>query len=371
MRKKISMVLLVMIVALGLTNIAFASSSYLTQLNTKYGTTYSCTVCHTAAPALNPFGADFVSRAVGNHTFNSTLENRDSDSDGSTNMAELSAGTLPGNPNSKPASPPPPASDTTPPTVTSFSLPSTSDSLIVPVTGFAATDDVGVTGYMVTESTTPPSASATGWAGTAPANLTFTTPGSKTLYAWAKDAAGNVSSSFNASVTVRTASQGSSGAMSIWVGQWFKLTTKITGSCSGSSGLISDSGSSVGYLKLWEWDSSNQILQGDLYEYDTATSQWSSQPLSLQFVAGSDLDFLSRSQATDTAANTTEGFTARIVGKGTGGILKGATFKSLGGYYIDALNQSGPIVNCAGGLKLTGALIQESKVPVPSHILLH
>jgi hypothetical protein len=159
--------------------------------------------------------------------------------------------------------------------------------------------------------------------------------------------------------------------MTIWVGKWFKLTTKITGSCSGSSGLISDSGTSVGYLKLWEWDSNNQILQGDLYEYDTATAQWSSQPLSLQFIAGSDLDFLCQSQVTDTAANTTEGFTARIVGKGTGGVLKSATFKSLGGYYIDALNQSGSIVNCAGGLKLTGALIQELKVPVPAEVITH
>jgi hypothetical protein len=308
---------------------AKADSTYQNTYNSTYGTSVGCTFCHTSAPALNATGTKFK-----NSGFNY-------------------------------------ASIAPVPTVTAFSIPVTSTSLTVTITTFTATDNVPVTGYMVTESTTPPSASATGWSATPPASYTFATEGTKTLYAWIKDGANIVSSSLSASVTISTASQESSTGMSIWVGQWFKLTTKITGSCSGSSGLISDSGSSVGYLKLWEWDSNNQILQGDLYEYDTATAQWSSQPLSLQFIAGSDLDFLCQSQATDTAANTTEGFTARIVGKGTGGVLKSATFKSLGGYYIDALNQSGSIVNCAGGLKLTGALIQELKVPVPSNILLH
>lgn len=42
-----------------------------------------------------------------------------------------------------------PSSDTTAPTVTAFTIPSTSNSLTVPITAFAATDDVGVTGYLV------------------------------------------------------------------------------------------------------------------------------------------------------------------------------------------------------------------------------
>lgn len=155
--------------------------------------------------------------------------------------------------------------------------------------------------------------------------------------------------------------------MPTWVGHWVKITTTSKGSCHGTSGMVSHSGKYVGYLKLWNWDSTNQILQADLYEYDTATAQWSSQPLDLVFIGGSDLDFLVQYQVTDTATNSTEGFTARIVGKGNGGVLTGATFKSLGGYYID----TGATTHCAGGLKLTGALIAESKVPVPSNFLLH
>ena len=58
-----------------------------------------------------------------------------------------------------------------------------------------ASDNVGVTGYLVTESSTKPSATAAGWTSAKPASYTFASAGAKTLYAWAKDAAGNVSSS--------------------------------------------------------------------------------------------------------------------------------------------------------------------------------
>ena len=373
MIKNVWTVLLLLALTVGFSGISHASSNYLAQFNAKYGTTGTaldtCILCHgLSGPPNDPYGSDFAASSKGNHSFNKTLEDLDSDGDGFTNIVEINARTFPGNKNSKPAT-----SDTAAPTVTGFTIPATSSSLVVSITTFTATDTVGVTGYMVTESATAPAASATGWSATAPTSYPFTTAGSKTLYAWAKDAAGNVSSSLSASVNISTASPGPgpSGGMTIWVGQWFKITTKITGSCSGSSGMVSDSGSSVGYLKLWNWDDTNQILQADYYEYDTATAQWSSQSLPLVFIAGSNLDFLCQSQVIDNAANSTDGFTARIVGKETGGVLKRATFKSLGGYYIDTLDQFGAIANCAGGLKLTGALIAESKVPVPSNILSH
>jgi hypothetical protein len=89
--------------------------------------------------------------------------------------------------------------------------------------------------------------------------------------------------------------------------------------------------------------------------------------LDLVLVGGSDLDFLVQYHVMDNAGKPMEGFTARIVGKGKGGVLTGASFKSLGGFYVDAVATT----NCAGGLKLTGALIAQSKVPVPSNILLH
>ena len=95
--------------------------------------------------------------------------------------------------------------DTTPPTVTAFSIPATATSLTVVINSFTATDSVGVTGYVVTESAAIPSAADAGWSSTQPAFYSFTSAGSKTLYAWAKDAAGNVSGSRNSSVTISLA----------------------------------------------------------------------------------------------------------------------------------------------------------------------
>ena len=93
--------------------------------------------------------------------------------------------------------------DITVPTLSSFTLPATSTSLTVPITGFTASDNVAVTGYMITESATAPLSGATGWSSSAPASFTFSSVGIKTAYAWAKDAAGNVSSSRSASVTIQ------------------------------------------------------------------------------------------------------------------------------------------------------------------------
>ena len=94
-------------------------------------------------------------------------------------------------------------SDAIPPTVTAFTVPSTATTLTVTITSFTATDNVGVTGYLVTESSTAPSAGAGGWSANTLRLLTPSQqPATKTLYAWAKDAVGNVSASVSASVTI-------------------------------------------------------------------------------------------------------------------------------------------------------------------------
>ena len=94
--------------------------------------------------------------------------------------------------------------DSTKPIVSTFTMPFSAASLTVPVSGFTATDNVSVTGYMITENATPPSFSATGWSSSAPSSFTFSATGTKTAYAWAKDAAGNIGSPVSANVTVRS-----------------------------------------------------------------------------------------------------------------------------------------------------------------------
>ncbi|MBI1922332.1 MAG: chitobiase/beta-hexosaminidase C-terminal domain-containing protein [Geobacter sp.] len=94
------------------------------------------------------------------------------------------------------------SADTVPPAVTAFSMPATANSLTVPIIDFTASDNVGVTGYLVTENPTLPSLILTGWTATPPTSFTFNAAGSHTVYAWARDAAGNISASRSATVAV-------------------------------------------------------------------------------------------------------------------------------------------------------------------------
>lgn len=74
----------------------------------------------------------------------------------------------------------------------------------------SATDDVGVTAYYASETSTPPLASASGWDSVTPTtsysdSVSFTLSsgsGTKTVYVWFKDAAGNISLSANDSISL-------------------------------------------------------------------------------------------------------------------------------------------------------------------------
>ncbi|MGD8836938.1 MAG: hypothetical protein PVJ84_12065 [Desulfobacteraceae bacterium] len=152
--------------------------------------TKDCTTsgCHSA-------GSGYPIKATG-------LDEMDSDGDGFTNVTEISAGTSPGDagdfPEDSTANSVP--EDSTAPSITAFTLPATSGSLTVSITSFTAADNVEVTGYMVTDYATAPSADDSGWSDTAPAIYRCANADVYTLYAWAKDAAGNVSVSSSAQV---------------------------------------------------------------------------------------------------------------------------------------------------------------------------
>ncbi len=186
-----------------------------------------CATCHTSNSdfTMNPYGTDFLdpnhaSKYANKHPSpiavtgdcnnchpgkgypikRSGLDNMDSDLDLFTNLEEINAGTNPGDATDFPV-------DATAPTVTAFSLPATSNTLTVAITSFTATDDIGVSGYMVTLSATAPNAGDPGWNATAPTYYTCPTADIHTLYAWAKDAAGNVSTSSSAQVDTTPSDQ--------------------------------------------------------------------------------------------------------------------------------------------------------------------
>ena len=422
---------------------ANANSTYQDAYNTTYGTNVSCTFCHTSAPALNATGkklkdsgfnyasiapapavtafnipATSTSLTVSITTFTATdnvpltgymvtESSRPPSASGTgwsvtppTTYAFATAGakTLYAwakdaanvvSTSLKSASTTitlPPAADTTPPTVNSFNLPSTSSSLTVSITSITATDNVGVPGYTVSESATAPNASASGWVASPPSSYTFATAGTKTLYAWAKDAAGNVSASKSAQVTITLAPVQD---MAVWIDQWFKVSINIDGYYFGKSilgnqkslngsdeddeddnkTLITSRGQEriVGYLKMWSWDPDKKILEGDLYESD-GKGGWTAGPLSLHYIGGNDLNFLCWFQA---SGDSTTGFTVRIHGNKRNGVLRTATLQTLGGYYYEVDNTSNPPEYWAGEFSMTGVLVPESRVPVPSSVRLH
>ena len=95
-----------------------------------------------------------------------------------------------------------PTPDISKPSVTDFSIPATSSSLTISIENFSATDNTGISSYIVTENLSTPSVNDKNWMSSAPEYYTFSEEGSKNLYAWVKDAAGNVSSSVHATISI-------------------------------------------------------------------------------------------------------------------------------------------------------------------------
>ena len=70
------------------------------------------------------------------------------------------------------------------------------------MTAFSATDNVGVTGYLITESGNIPSVDDPGWVASLPDKWQLSGGGNITLYAWTKDADFNISQAATVQVNV-------------------------------------------------------------------------------------------------------------------------------------------------------------------------
>ena len=103
--------------------------------------------------------------------------------------------------------------DSEPPEVTAFTIPPTSSSRRVPISIFGATDNISISGYLITTSSTAPLPTATSWTAMAPTSFTFSGCGSKTLYAWVKDVTGNVSQGASATILLDDALCGGNPAL--------------------------------------------------------------------------------------------------------------------------------------------------------------
>ena len=92
--------------------------------------------------------------------------------------------------------------DNAAPVISSFIMPATTAGFPATISDLTVTDDVGVTGYLLSGSATAPLATSPAWVATKPATYTFPHWGNNMLYAFAKDAVGHVSASKSAKVRI-------------------------------------------------------------------------------------------------------------------------------------------------------------------------
>jgi hypothetical protein len=92
--------------------------------------------------------------------------------------------------------------DTIAPVITAVDVPPTSSTLTIPVTAVNATDNVAITGYLLTETAITPSATDPGWQPTVPQTYNCKTWGNNVIYTFAKDSANNISTPTNKVVFV-------------------------------------------------------------------------------------------------------------------------------------------------------------------------
>jgi hypothetical protein len=155
--------------------------------------------------------------------------------------------------------------------------------------------------------------------------------------------------------------------MSQWVGKWFGLKSTQKGATFrfSDSTFLRDSGGGPTFMKIFKWDLNNKEFLADVYFNDNGV--WKAQTITFRFLAGTDVKFLWLYESFD-ATGEGQAFTAILQGKKKNSILQGAKLKTLGGCYVivDQVNNTS-----TGSLRLTGKMIDVSKVPVPANIIIH
>ncbi len=202
------------------------------------------------------------------------------------------------------------AADVTAPAISSFSIPSTSNSLVVPVT-VSASDNIAVTGWNLSETSAASLAGDGGWSSTAPVEYTFSSEGSKTLYVWVKDAAGNVSASVSKSVTISLQVESIPSAdsveyITICEGQDYMGWTE-----SGTYERVLTGETAV------QAAGTNQILNPAFSDGTTGWSKWNATGYNINLISNSnDYNSAPSSLQIDCTANGTSVSSIQLISKG-------------------------------------------------------
>ena len=153
--------------------------------------------------------------------------------------------------------------------------------------------------------------------------------GSATIIA----ASGTISGTASLTVTVASRPIPDTADLSIWVEKWFKVKIENRGYYNEEENRLSNHRQKLSaFLKITAWDPDNKVLQATILGKDEG-GKWS-EPILLHYISGTNLKFLCWSQMT-LAGNANFGFTAQIRGIMRRGELVGGSFTSVGGYHVE------------------------------------
>jgi hypothetical protein len=146
--------------------------------------------------------------------------------------------------------------------------------------------------------------------------------------------------------------------MSKWEGKWFSFQMMKKGVIFDGSNFMNGTEKSSGYFKIKSWNPAEEKFEINVYSNDNGG--WQVVTRYINFYAGNALSFLFWYQD--------EGiqFVGQIQGKEKGGILSIATIKTLGGLVLDNDDNEYAV----GSTNLTAKMVAESKVKVPSNVVL-
>lgn len=147
----------------------------------------------------------------------------------------------------------------------------------------------------------------------------------------------------------------------VWVGRWFKVTIALNRQHLTSSGVRPDRQRGTAYGKVESWNATDGTFATTFHFYAPDSRTWFVRSVDVAVFAGSDLDLF----VTATSATSLQeiAFTGRLQGKQKGGVLKSASFRSLGGYSWEIDDVPGSNERWIGAFSLGGKMVDESKVP--------
>jgi len=153
--------------------------------------------------------------------------------------------------------------------------------------------------------------------------------------------------------------------LSQWEGKWFKLTVKTTENVYNGASIQTEKINSVIYLNITKFNSSAELTAVVWEQNEEGAGAWEKQgEIKIKVIGGTDLDFLCTYMQSDDSLTNPQyfGFSARVTGKLSKGVLKSATFKSLGGFSWEQ-NLSLNSEYFASGFSISGSLVDSSKLP--------